>query len=99
MLGSSARTPCLWTKAAPSPEDEGGGGGGGGGEGGGGGAGAPPAAPPGGGFNQTRGDPVLSLQLLPDKVLTSHGGKKWTARIWDLERGPEASTAEERQGG
>ena len=72
MLGSSARTPCLWTKAAPSPE------GGGGGD---------------------EGEPVLSLQLLPDKVLTSHGGKKWTARIWDLERGPEASTAEERQGG
>ena len=77
MLGSSARTPCLWTKAAPSPEGGGGGGGGGGDE----------------------GEPVLSLQLLPDKVLTSHGGKKWTARIWDLERGPEASTAEERQGG
>ena len=66
MLGSSARTPCLWTKAAPSPE------GGGGGD---------------------EGEPVLSLQLLPDKVLTSHGGEEWTARIWDLERGPEASTA------
>ena len=71
MLGSSARTPCLWTKAAPSPEGGGGGGGGGGDE----------------------GEPVLSLQLLPDKVLTSHGGEEWTARIWDLERGPEASTA------
>ena len=35
-------------------------------------------------FNPTRGDPVLSLQLLQDKVLTSHGGKRWTARIWDL---------------
>jgi WD40 repeat protein len=31
------------------------------------------------------GDPLLSLQLLEDKVLTSHGGKHWTARIWDLE--------------
>ena len=30
------------------------------------------------------GDPVLSLQLYEDKVLTSHGGKRWTARIWDL---------------
>jgi len=30
------------------------------------------------------GDPVLSLQILEDKVLTSHGGKRWTARIWDL---------------
>jgi len=30
------------------------------------------------------GDPVLSLQLMEDKVLTSHGGKNRTARIWDL---------------
>ena len=47
---------------------------------------------------QARGDPVLSLQLLQDKVLTSHGGKRWTARIWDLEKGPEASTAEQQGG-
>ena len=31
------------------------------------------------------GDPVLSLQLTEDRVLTSHGGKHWTARIWDLD--------------
>ena len=31
------------------------------------------------------GDPVLSLQLMENKVLTSHGGKHWTARIWDLD--------------
>ena len=67
MLGS-ARSPCLWTKAALSPDDEPGTDGG----------------APMGPFNPTRGDPVLSLQLLQDKVLTSHGGKRWTARIWDL---------------
>ena len=39
------------------------------------------------------GDPVLSLQLLERKVLTSHGGKNWTARIWDLE--PTAALAED----
>ena len=31
-----------------------------------------------------RGDPVLSLQLFDQRVLTSHGGHQWTARIWDL---------------
>ena len=41
---------------------------------------------------------MLSLQLLEEKVLTSHGGKRWTARIWDLEKGPEASTAEQQGG-
>ena len=44
---------------------------------------------------------MLSLQLLQEKVLTSHGGKRWTARIWDLEKGPEypeASTAEQQGG-
>ena len=30
------------------------------------------------------GDPVLSLQLAEDRMLTSHGGKQWTARVWDL---------------
>ena len=47
-------------------------------------------------FNLSRGDPVLSLQLMQDQVLTSHGGKRWTARIWDLEKGPDAAV---RQGG
>ena len=48
----------------------------------------------------SRGDPVLSLQLMPDKVLTSHGGKRWTARIWDLGKLPEAAGATaDRQGG
>eukprot|EP00316_Scyphosphaera_apsteinii_P004621 CAMPEP_0119332718 /NCGR_PEP_ID=MMETSP1333-20130426/83429_1 /TAXON_ID=418940 /ORGANISM="Scyphosphaera apsteinii, Strain RCC1455" /LENGTH=514 /DNA_ID=CAMNT_0007342605 /DNA_START=55 /DNA_END=1599 /DNA_ORIENTATION=- len=42
-----------------------------------------------------QGDPVLSLQLTEDKVLTSHGGTRWTARIWDfngvqLDRPPHA---------
>jgi WD40 repeat protein len=32
----------------------------------------------------TPGDPVLSLSLHADRVLTSHGGTRWTARIWDL---------------
>jgi len=68
MLGS--RSPCLWSKPAPSPEE---------------------TAHLQGPFNLSRGDPVLSLQLMRDKVLTSHGGKRWTARIWDLEKGPEAS--------
>jgi WD40 repeat protein len=31
------------------------------------------------------GDPVLSLQLMESKLLTSHGGKQWTARIWDVQ--------------
>ena len=31
------------------------------------------------------GNPMLSLQLHERKVLTSHGGVRWTARIWDLE--------------
>ena len=30
------------------------------------------------------GDPILSLQLAEDCMLTSHGGKQWTARVWDL---------------
>jgi len=38
------------------------------------------------------GDPVLSLQLMESKLLTSHGGKQWTARIWDLERPRETSS-------
>ena len=81
MLGG-ARSPCLWTKAAPSPDDPG----------------SEEGAAP---FQQqARGDPVLSLQLLQDKVLTSHGGKRWTARIWDLEKLPEAAGATaDRQGG
>ena len=80
MLGG-ARSPCLWTKAAPSPDE--------------------PGADGAAVTDPTRGDPVLSLQLLQEKVLTSHGGKRWTARIWDLEKGPEypeASTAEQQGG-
>lgn len=30
------------------------------------------------------GDPILSLQLTGDKALTSHGGRQWTARVWDV---------------
>lgn len=80
MLGA-ARSPCLWTQAAPSPDEPDA-------------DGAAVTGPP----DPTRGDPVLSLQLLRDKVLTSHGGRRWTARIWDLEKGPEASTAEQPGG-
>ena len=44
------------------------------------------------------GDPVLSLQLLEDRVLTSHGGKSWTARIWDLRGGQcEEEQSEEEE--
>ena len=43
--------------------------------------------------NVPPGDPVLSLQLLERKVLTSHGGKQWTARIWDLDH-PDDDTSE-----
>ncbi len=39
---------------------------------------------PHGNLHLPPGDPVLSLQLTEDRVLTSHGGKHWTARIWDL---------------
>ena len=70
MLGAAgARSPCLWTKPAPSPEEP---------------------ADQQGPFNLSRGDPVLSLQLMQEKVLTSHGGKRWTACIWDLEKGMPA---------
>ena len=44
----------------------------------------PSAGGGGGAGSGGGGDPVLSLQLLEDRVLTSHGGKSWTARIWDL---------------
>lgn len=42
-------------------------------------------APPGG-CAHPMGDPVLCLQLLHDKILTSHGGKDWTARVWQVSR-------------
>uniref|UniRef100_A0A7S2HKM1 F-box domain-containing protein n=1 Tax=Haptolina brevifila TaxID=156173 RepID=A0A7S2HKM1_9EUKA len=44
-----------------------------------------PAEPPQVFGQQPPGDPVLSLQLHESKLLTSHGGKQWTARIWDLD--------------
>ena len=31
------------------------------------------------------GCPLLSLQLCERQALTSHGGREWTARIWDLD--------------
>jgi len=40
--------------------------------------------PPPGGTAHPKGDPVLSLQLLHDKIITSHGGKDWTARVWTV---------------
>ena len=43
-----------------------------------------PTEPPQPFGQQPPGDPVLSLQLTESKLLTSHGGKQWTARIWDL---------------
>jgi WD40 repeat protein len=42
--------------------------------------------PPPGGTPHPKGDPVLCLQLLHDKILTSHGGKDWTARVWQISR-------------
>mmetsp|Transcript_11445 Transcript_11445/g.29750 ORF Transcript_11445/g.29750 Transcript_11445/m.29750 type:complete len:624 (+) Transcript_11445:66-1937(+) len=39
---------------------------------------------PPGGTAHPKGDPVLCLQLLHDKILTSHGGKDWTARVWQV---------------
>lgn len=42
--------------------------------------------PPPGGCAHPLGDPVLCLQLLPDKILTSHGGKDCTARVWQVSR-------------
>lgn len=42
--------------------------------------------PPPGGTAHPKGDPVLCLQLLHDKILTTHGGKDWTARVWQVER-------------
>ena len=58
----------------------------------------PSAGGGGGAGSGGGGDPVLSLQLLEDRVLTSHGGKSWTARIWDLRGGQcEEEQSEEEE--
>ena len=74
-LTHAAASPCVWTKHVPSPEPH---------------SELDSEETDAGwldvedGDTESLGDPVLSLQLFGERVLTSHGGRRWTTRVWDL---------------